>query len=266
MQIRSDDIQLYYEATGSGFPIVLLHPFTVHHGFWADVSTRLANRYRLLTPDLRGHGRSEVGDGPATMAKHAADLLRLIEAEQIPKAVFVGVSIGGYILLEFWRRSRDRVTALVLSNTKAEADNDAARVNRKKSIEQARTHGTGPFIEEQIPNYLGASTRRNRPDLVDKARRMMQTITVEGLIAVQEGMIQRPDSTSTLPTINARTLITTGEEDTLTPRSIAEFMLQRIPSATMAITPNAGHYAALENAEEYARTLREFLDGLQLGA
>lgn len=263
MQVRSDDIQLYYDAKGSGFPVVLVHPFTVHHEFWNPIAAKLSNRYRLLTPDLRAHGRSEVGQGPATMAKHADDVLHLLDAEEIKKAVLVGVSIGGYILFEFWRRHRERVSALVLSNTKAEADTDAARASRQKSIHESRLHGTKPFLDEQIPNYLGATTRRNRPDIVDTVRRMMSTLTADGLVAIQQGMIERPDSVSTLPNIDVKTLVITGEEDTLTPLPNAEVMQKRIPKTELAVIPRAGHYAAMENPEEYGRVLRTFLDGLR---
>ena len=266
MQIRSGDIQLYYETKGTGYPVVLLHPFTVHHEFWAGVADRLATRYRLVMPDLRGHGRSEVGSRTATMAKHAEDILRLIEAEQITKAVFLGVSIGGYILFEFWRRHRARVASLVLSNTRAESDADLARANRLKSIDEARRRGTTPFLEEQIPNYIGATTRRNRPDIVDAVRKMMQTLTVDGLAAVQQGMAERPDSVSTLPGIDVKTLVITGEEDTLTPLHNAQLIQQRISGASLAVIPLAGHYAAMENPEEFARVLRQFLDGLQLNS
>lgn len=192
MQIPSDGIDLYYETRGSGFPVVLVHPFVVHHGFWNPVAQRLATKYRLLLPDLRGHGRSQPGNGTATMNKHAGDLLRMIDAEQIGKAVFAGVSIGGYILFEFWRRYRERVAALVFSNTKAEADTDAARANRMRSIHDARQRGTAGFIEEQIPNYIGETTRRNRPDIVDSAQLLMQKLTVDGLAVVQQGMAERP--------------------------------------------------------------------------
>ena len=264
MQVRSDDIDLYYETRGTGFPVVLVHPFVVHHEFWSAVVARLATRYKLLIADLRGHGHSQTGNGAATMAKHADDLLRMIDAEQVGKAVFVGVSIGGYILFEFWRRHRERVAALVFSNTKAEADTDAARANRMKSIHDSRQRGTAGFIEEQIPNYMGETTRRNRPDIVDSARRMMQTLSVEGLAAVQQGMAERPDSRSTLAGINVPTLVITGEEDTLTPLANAQAIQRGIPGARLALIAKVGHYAALENPDEFARVLRQFLDSLTL--
>src|SRR5437868_3932279 len=266
MYIRSDDIQLHYGTMGSGFPVVLLHPFPAHHEFWTPLGAPLSTRYRLILPDLRAHGLSEVGNGKATMAKHAEDLLRLLDAEQVAKAVFVGVSIGGYILFEFWRRHRERVAALVLSNTRAEPDTEQGRANRLKSIEDTRVRGTAPFLDAQMQNLIGESTRRNRPDLLAKARAMMQMMTPDGLAAVQQGMAERPDSVPTLRGMNVPTLVIAGEEDTLTPLMNAQLMQQHVPRAKLAVIARAGHFAALENPEEYARVLRQFLEGLRLSA
>ena len=66
-KITSGDADIYYDVAGSGSPVVLLHPFPVHHEFWLPISRYLSSRYRLIMPDLRGHGESGVGDGPATM-------------------------------------------------------------------------------------------------------------------------------------------------------------------------------------------------------
>src|SRR5579884_174749 len=99
-ELRSADAQIVYEVLGSGPPVVLLHPFPAHHELWHPAAQALQTRYQLILPDLRGHGDSGVGEGPATMTKHAADLARLLDEEKIRRAVFVGVSIGGYILFE----------------------------------------------------------------------------------------------------------------------------------------------------------------------
>lgn len=264
MQILSDDIQLYYETAGGGFPVVLLHPFPVHHEFWTPVTAKLSARYRLLLPDLRAHGHSQVGNGTATMAKLALDMLHLLDVEEIAKAVFVGVSIGGYVLFELWRRNRERVAALVLSNTRAEPDTVQGRANRIKSIEDTHLHGTGPFLDAQIQHLIGETTRRNRPDIAARARKMMETLTVEGLVALQRGMAERPDSVPTLRGIDVETLVIAGEEDTLTPLPNAQAMKQHIRGAKLSVIPKAGHYAAFENPDEFARVLRQFLEGLQL--
>src|SRR5437868_4713449 len=263
MYIRSDDIQLHYGTMGSGFPVVLLHPFPAHHEFWTPLGAPLSTRYRLILPDLRAHGLSDGGNGKATMAKHAEDLLRLLDAEQVAKAVFVGVSIGGYILFEFWRRHRERVAALVLSNTRAEPDTEQGRANRMKSIEDARVRGTAPFLDAQIQSLIGESTRRNRPDIAAKARTMMEKLTVDGLVALQQGMAERPDSIPTLPAIDVETLVIAGEEDTLTPLANAKVMQQHVRRARLSVIPKAGHYAAFESPNEFTPVLLQFLNGLR---
>src|SRR5512141_2181589 len=116
MRVRSSDTEISYEVMGSGPDVVLLHPFPANRGVWTPVAEKLASRYRLILPDLRGHGESGVGEGPATMEKHAADVARVMDDAGVRKAVFAGESIGGYILVGFWRRMRERVAALVLCN------------------------------------------------------------------------------------------------------------------------------------------------------
>src|SRR5581483_1733820 len=166
-RIRSGDAELYCEVLGNGPPIVLLHPFPANHELWLPVAQELATRYRVVLPDLRAHGASDAGEGPATMEKHAADLLRVCDDCGIKRAVFGGESIGGYTLLEFWRRHRERVQALILCNTRAQADTGEARANRLKAAADVLETGTEAFIESIVPKLMGETTRVNRPDLVD---------------------------------------------------------------------------------------------------
>jgi Predicted hydrolases or acyltransferases (alpha/beta hydrolase superfamily) len=141
-RVRSDDAQISYTLLGSGPDVVLLHPFPAHHGIWLPVAEQLATRYRCILPDLRGHGASEPGEGAATMEKHAAAVRRVCDDAGASRAVFVGVSIGGYVLFEFWRRFGERVAALVLADTRAQADSDdpAGRASPPSS----RCRSTGP--------------------------------------------------------------------------------------------------------------------------
>src|SRR5947209_1936079 len=129
-RIVSDGAEIFYDVSGDGPPVVLLHPFPAHHEFWLPVGQFLSSRYRLIMPDLRGHGESALGDGPAMMQKHAVDVARVMSDTGVERAPMVGVSIGGYALFEFWRRFRERVSALVLCNTKAPADTTEARNSR----------------------------------------------------------------------------------------------------------------------------------------
>lgn len=258
-KVRSGDTEVFYEVRGNGPDLVVLHPFPAHHGIWTPVAELLATRFRVISPDLRGHGDSAPGDGPATMEKHANDLLCVCQDAGVEKAAFAGNSIGGYILFEFWRRFRERVNALILVDTKATPDTDDARKTRIAAADDVIKRGTGPFIDTQIPKLIGESTHRNRPDLVAEAKRMMMRTSAAGIAAVQLGMAERPDSIPTLSTINVRTLLIHGEEDNLTPAADMERIHQGIRGSLMRRIPKAGHYAPFEQPEEVHRIMREFL-------
>ena len=259
-QIKSGDAEIAYRVLGEGSPVFLLHPFPVNHEFWLPVAQALSTRYRVILPDLRGHGGSGVGEGPATMEKHAADIARVMDDVGIGRAPLVGCSIGGYALFEFWRRHRGRVTALGLFNTKAPADSAEARAGRLQAANDVVERGTEPFFESMIPRLLGKSTRELRPDLVEGALRMMRKMSPEDVAQVQRGMAARPDSVDILKTINVPTVLVTGDEDILTGLNEAELMRQHISSSQLRVIPKAGHYSPWEQPEEAGKLLRQFLE------
>ena len=256
---RSSDAQLVYEITGSGPDVVLLHPFPLHHHFWDGVLEQLATRYRVFLPDLRAHGNSEAGEGPVTMQKLADDLDRLCCEFEVTRAIFLGVSIGGYTLFEFWRRHRERVRALVLANTRAAAETPEGRSSRLAIADKVLQEGTSGFIDELITKLVSPTTQTNRPDIVDLARAMARKMSPADVAAVQRGMAERPDSISTLATINVPTLVIAGEDDSV-PLAELELMHQRIPGSQLRVIAKAGHYAALERPAAFGRLLRTFCD------
>ena len=261
-QITSGDADIFYEVLGSGPPVVLLHPFPANHNLWKPAAQALTTRYRVILPDLRGHGESGIGDGPATMEKHAADIARVLDHEEVRRAAFVGVSIGGYALFEFWRKYRARVDALVLCNTKAQADTPEARAVRLQAATFVLDRGTELFFGSMIPKLMGKTTRDTRPDLVEGALRMMRTMSPEDVAMVQRGMAERQDSVETLKTINVPTMLVTGDEDILTGVGEAELMRQNISGSEIKLIAKAGHYSPWEQPEEVGKLLRQFLDRL----
>ena len=260
--IQSSDAEIAYWVLGDGPPIVLLHPFPVNHEFWLPVAEVLAWRYRVVMPDLRGHGESGSGEGPATMEKHAADIAHVMDDADVGRAPLIGVSIGGYALFEFWRRHRGRVAGLGLCNTKAQADGPEARAGRLQAANDVLERGTEPFFESMIPKVMGKTTRDMRPDLVERALRMMGQMSPEDVAQVQRGMAARPDSIATVKTINVPTLLLTGDEDLMTGVNEAELMHQHISGSQLRVIAKAGHYAAWEQPEESAKVLRQFVDSL----
>jgi pimeloyl-ACP methyl ester carboxylesterase len=261
-QIKSGDAEIVYRVLGEGAPVVLLHPFPVNHEFWLPVADALATRYRVILPDLRAHGDSGVGDGPVTMEKLAADLVRVMDDADIGRAPLVGVSIGGYALFEFWRRQRGRVAALGLCNTKASAYSPEARAGRLKAANDVLERGTEAFFESMVPRVFAKNTREMRPDLVEGALRMMRKMSPEDVAQVQRGMAERPDSVDTLKTINVPTLLITGDKDNLTGVNEAELMRQHVSRSELRVLPKAGHYSPWEQPELASKLLRQFLDGI----
>lgn len=259
-RVRSGDAEIVYSVQGDGAPLVLLHPFPAHHAFWLPAAQALTSRYRIVTPDLRGHGESDIGDGPATMEKHASDLIRVLDDADIGRAVFCGVSIGGYILFEFWRRYRGRVAALALCCTRPQPDTAEARATRLKNAELVRERGTEWFVDLMIPKLLGKTTQESRPDLVADARSMMLEMSPQDIAQVQQGMADRPDSVLTLKSINVPSLLVMGEEDTLAPPADGELMRQHIPGSRLTVIPKAGHFAAWEQPAAVGTLLRQFVD------
>jgi pimeloyl-ACP methyl ester carboxylesterase len=196
------------------------------------------------------------------MEKHVADIAHVLDDADIGRAPMVGVSIGGYVLFEFWRKHRGRVAALGLCNTKAPGDGPEARAGRLQAANEVLDRGTEPFFESMILKVLAKTTRETRPDLVDGAFRMMRKMSPEDVAQVQRGMADRPDSVETLKTINVPTLLVTGDEDAATGVKEAELMRQHIAGSQMRVIPKAGHYSPWEQPEQFARLLRQFLDSL----
>jgi len=264
-RVQSDDAEIAYWVYGDGPPVVLLHPFPAHHGFWGPAAQALTSRYKVVIPDLRGHGESGIGEGPATMGKHAADIERVLNDAGVGRAVFAGTSIGGYILFECWRRFRGRVAGLALCNTRPQPDTPEARANRLRAASDVLERGTEQFLDGMIPKLFGKTSLQARPDLVSTARHMMMVMSAQDIAQVQQGMAERPDSVSTLKTIDVPTLIVMGEEDVLATATDGELMRANIPGSQLRMVAKAGHYAPWEQPEELGRLLRQFADSLHGG-
>lgn len=261
MILRSDDdVDLFYEIKGEGPDVVMLHPYPSDHSYWLPVVRHLESRFRVVLPDLRGLGRSGVGKGATTMTKLAEDLLRLCDALKIGRASFVGCSVGGYVLFEFWRRQRERVKSLILMDSKAGVDTDEGRAGRMKNADEILQKGPQWAIEQMLPKLLAPVTISSRLDVVESTKATMRHASAAGLAAMQRGMAMRPDSELTLAAIDVPTLVLGGEDDAPSPVSELERMARGIRGAQLRIVGRAGHYAAFEQPEEVGRVVREFLD------
>ena len=268
MFYTSDDAKLFYTEFGSGPPLVLLHPTPVNHEFWLPIAPTLAARYRVILPDLRGHGQSELGrelskaQAPLTMSRLGQDLEQLFDILGISEALFAGCSIGGYALFELWRRAPHRVRALAFCSSRPQPDSPANKAKRVQWIENLRQHGAGAFFDTMAQTLIGHSTRERGPAAQAQIRAMMQPTTAEAVIAVQQGLSVRPDSVPTAATITAPTcVIAAAEDDTCTPaemKVLAEAVRNRGYNSEYHEVPEAGHYAPWERPDLVAALLQRF--------
>jgi 3-oxoadipate enol-lactonase len=252
-----------YEDTGSGPAVVLLHGFPFNRSMWREQTEALSASYRVITPDLRGHGETTATDEPATMDEMARDVAALMDALDIRRAAVGGLSMGGYVTLAFYRRFPLRVRALVLADTRPQADTDEARRNREQQARKALKEGMNAIAEVMLPKALAPTTLREHPERVARVREMIKSTKPAGAAAALRGMAARVDQSDFLPSILAPTLILVGSEDELTPPRDAEFMRREIRGSRLVVIEGAAHLSNIENPVEFNRALKEFLDQLQ---
>jgi 3-oxoadipate enol-lactonase len=266
MFYHSDGAKLFYTTAGQGADLVLLHPTPLDHRFWMPVVDGLSSRYRVVLPDLRGHGQSERGDGPITVEKLAADTGRLLDELNTSKALFGGCSIGGYTLFEIWRTMPTRVQALAFCCSRPQADSEAVRAKRLENIAQIRERGAGEFIEGLLGSLLGPTARRRCPQKVGEAREMMQAVAPEAIIAVQQGLAARPDSVATARTIRVPSCVIAAGEDAGSPPADMRLLAEQIRNggygAEYHEILDAGHLAPFEQPQVVGQLLRRFFDSV----
>jgi 3-oxoadipate enol-lactonase len=248
-----------YDARGEGPAVLLLHAFPLGLFMWDAQVEALAATHRVVRFDARGFGGSAPGDGALTMERIADDGAALLDHLGIERAVVGGCSMGGYAAFAFVRRHPQRLTGLVLQDTRAGADTAEARANRATLAAKVLVEGASAAAEAFLPKLVGETTRRDRPDLVASLRERILATSPPGIANALSGLAARADSRETLPTIAVPTLVLVGAEDVLTPPPEAATMAAAIPRARLDVIPGAGHLSNLENPAAANAALRAFL-------
>jgi pimeloyl-ACP methyl ester carboxylesterase len=199
------------------------------------------------------------------MDGYALDILKVLDAEGIDRAIFCGLSLGGYVLFGMLRQAPERVGGLVLADTRTSVDTPERLAARVRSIETARQHGSGAIADEMIPGLLGPTTRAAQPDVAEEVRRLIEAQTADAVADGLRAMMTRPDSASVLTRIHVPTLIIVGRDDTITPVSDAESMHRAIPGSRLVTIPAVGHMSNMEAPRAFNEALLAFLDDFEVG-
>ncbi len=255
---------LHYDDVGPGPVVVLLHGFPFDNTMWEYQKGAIGSEYRLLTPDLRGHGRSPVPDGPYTIDGMADDVMETLDDLQI-RAPFVlgGLSLGGYLALSIVDRFPHRLRGLILMDTRAAADApEAARLREETAREVERTGNIAPVVQGMLPRLFSPVSRARRADLVARVQKQMLGTSPPGIANTLRALARRPDRTATLGRIACPTLVLGGADDVISPPDEMRRLAEAIPGAGLVTIPEAGHLAPLENPEPANAAILEFLQPL----
>ncbi len=257
LSIRGTD--LWHVDRGAGLPLLLVHGFPLDHGMWASQIDAFSPRCRVIAPDLRGFGRSPATDDAVAMDQFADDLAALLDALEVREpAVVCGLSMGGYIAFQFWRRHASRLRGLILCDTRAAADSPEAAAARFGMAERILREGPAP-LESMATRLFAETTHRERPEVVESVRRTILAADPRGVAASLRGMAQRPDMTASLGRIRCPTLVLVGQCDALSPPTEMRAMAAAMPDSKFVEIPDAGHLAPLENPAAVNAAIDDFL-------
>ena len=254
-------MRLAASMQGTGRPLVLLHAFPMSSAMWADQRDGLSDVATVITPDLRGFGQTPLGDDPPSIDLLAADLAETLIDLELHGVVLGGLSLGGYVLLAALRRPdvRERLSGIVLMDTKASADSPEAAANRHRMADAVLARGVGLLLDELLPHLLGRTTADSRPLVVRRATAQIEAAAPASVAWMQRAMAARSATFDVLPGLDLPALVMVGEEDGITPESDAHDMAAELTDVRLQRLAGAGHLTAMETPEDVNAALRRFL-------
>jgi 3-oxoadipate enol-lactonase len=261
LDAQINGIRINYIDVGSGTkpPVVLIHGFPFSLEMWNPQIEFLKTKYRVIAYDIRGHGKSDDGDGQYTIELFVDDLIALLDYLNIPKATLCGLSMGGYITLRAMERNPERVASLVLCDTGPQADSNEVKIRRASNMKLVKTKGVKEFAAGFLKAIFRPESFRSKPFEVEAIRRIIESNSEIGICGTLLALASRTDTTDSLDLIRVPTLVMVGEEDKVTPPKLSELIDNRISGALIHIVPNAAHMSNLENTEDFNKHLGEFL-------
>jgi pimeloyl-ACP methyl ester carboxylesterase len=266
MRISLPDFTLAYDDRGDGQPLLFIHGYPLSRRLWAPQVEGLSHHARIITFDLRGHGESDPAPGPYNVDLLAGDCAALLDALGTNRRVIIcGLSMGGYIAFAFLRNYPQQVAGLVLASTRAGADSPDSRLARKNAMLLAQEEGPDAIAAGMLLKMFAPDTYALQPELVETARRMMETTSLNGVLGDLAALMDRPDSTPDLPSIAVPTLVIHGDADQITV-SEARAMAAAIPGAQLSVLPAAGHLLNMEQPDAFNHAILAFMHSMTSAA
>lgn len=252
---------------GDGPVVVLLHAFPCDNTMWrAQVRPLIDAGWRVMIPDLPGFGNSGLLPDEPSLTSVVDVLANSLLARSIDRCVLVGLSVGGYLAMEWLRRHPEMLAAVVMCDTKAGVDTQQAQAGRiaLAAAVEGEPATCGLLLRERLlPVLVGATTASSRPEVIETVVEWLDAVAPETVAWYQRAMARRQDSFDTLRWCEIPALVIWGDEDVMSPVEEQEAMVDALRDARLAVIPQAGHLSAIENPEAVTRSLVEFLTAVR---
>ncbi|KOG28302.1 MULTISPECIES: alpha/beta fold hydrolase [Streptomyces] len=251
---------VFYEDRGTGPALLLVHGHPFDHTMWQPQIDRFSRTHRVIAPDLRGYGNTPLGamTHSTDLGEFAEDLVELLDELRIEDCVLAGLSMGGQIAMELYRRHPERVRGLVLADTFPAAETEDGKKARNAMADRLLREGMHGYADEVLDRMVAPYNTHAAPHV----HRMMRATDPVAAAAALRGRAERPDYRETLAAATVPALVVVGRDDTYTPVADAEEMHALLPDSTLVVVERAAHLPNLERTEEFDAALAAFLRSL----
>lgn len=248
---------LAYDDLGPdcGTPLLLVHGHPFDRSMWEPQLRHFGADRRVIVPDLRGYGAS--GGAVPDWSAFADDLAALLDGLRVPRAVVVGLSMGGQIALELWARNPSRVAGLLIADTTAAGESAESRTARITQAQRLLREGMDPYAVETL--YLMVAPEAP-PAVAQHVLAMMRSADPAGAAAAQRARADRPDRRADLTDVAVPTVVVVGSEDGFTPVEDAQVIADGVPGAELVVVDGAAHMPNLERPDAFNAALQRLLD------
>lgn len=257
--ISFNGTKIFYEITGSGFPVVLLHGFCEDNTSWNEWKKPFEEKFTLITPDLFGFGKSEIPQEKTTMKLFAEQLKFILEEEKISKFILIGHSMGGYISMQFAKLFSEKLSGLCLFHSSALADDEAKKAGRKKSIDFISRNGSEHFVKELYDGLFYEDFKNQNQKFLAELLNYGKTFSAQAIMNAQQAMMEREDTTEVLKNISVPLLFFIGMQDknVLPEKIIPQTLFPKI--SQIEIYENVAHMGMFEQKEKTQNASLSFI-------
>lgn len=262
MRIEIDGLRLNYELRGQGKPLALIHGLGGDLTSWQPFVPALAQRFQVLTWDVRGHGQSDKPDQEYTPGLWAQDLSLLLRKLGIAQAYVLGISMGGVIAQRFALDYPDMTEALIVVSTSSEVGERASQAWEAQA-QLVEREGLEALAARQRANYSPAYAQAHAQEMAEAAQRLLRNDPKAYVRAIRA--IARYNFTPELSRIRCPTLILQGEDDTLTPPGGSVIMHRHIAGSRLVFIKGCGHAIPSEQPQLFLQHVLEFLEEVERG-